>query len=406
MRVLHYYNWGYFAPTSCGADVIATNQLEYFRNRGWEVDCLIADKPARAHQAEAFRKRYSWVRSIRLLNHPRAPLTMRGKLLAHQKIAQSESFQRIATEGHELFFTNYVFTSPLLEPLPDGCKRLLEAHDLMSEAFATNERLEDPGRDALANARKSFYFNLERELYRLFDGVLFINDDERRQVQAASRATVFTVQPMIPWEPQPKESTEGGQDHDEMFDLIFVGSGAHMNVNGFMFFYRQIYLPYLRRHRLRIAVVGTVCDALDFDDCLVTKFGHIAETLDDFYTRSKVVIIPIFSGSGVSIKAIECLAHGRAIVTTPIGIRGLRPDANAFVQIDMQADPRGTAAVLLDLIASERKRQTLQRHAKMYCQFNFGRDQYFHRMDQVMAALGLASPAKSRGGTSERPLAS
>src|SRR5580692_7531273 len=99
MRVLHYYNWGYFTPISCGADVIASNQLEYFRHRGWEVDCLIADKPSRAHQAQAFRERHSWVRSIRLVNHPRAPLTMRGKLLAHHQIAQMESFRKIAGEG-------------------------------------------------------------------------------------------------------------------------------------------------------------------------------------------------------------------------------------------------------------------------------------------------------------------
>jgi hypothetical protein len=403
MRVLHYYNWGYFSPPSCGADVIAANQLEYFRYRGWEVDCLIADKPSRAHQAEAFRKQYSWVRSIRPLHHPRAPLTLRSKLLAHQQIAQTERFQRIAAEGHDLFFTNYVFTSPLLEPLPVGCKRLLEAHDLMSEAFEANEQQENPGGDSLAKARKSFNLNLEHELYRLYDGVLFINDDERRQVQAASSANVFTVPPMMPCEPQSEVNTDSDHDEETMFDLIFVGSCAHMNVRGFTFFYRRVYLPFLRKHRLRIAVVGSVCDALDFDDCFVRKFGHVAGRLDDFYARSKVVIIPILNGSGVSIKTIECLAHGRAVVTTPIGIRGIRPDPDAFVEIDMQADPRGTAAVLLDLLASEPRRHTLQRHAKMYCQSNFGRDQYFHRMDQVMAALGLTSPARSRGGTSEHP---
>jgi glycosyltransferase involved in cell wall biosynthesis len=401
MRVLHYYNWGYFAPTSCGADVIAANQLEYFRHRGWEVDCLIADKPSRAHQAEAFREQYSWVRSIRLLNHPRAPLTLRAKLFAHHQIAQTEAFRRIASEGHDLFFTNYVFTCPLLEPLPHGCKRLLEAHDLMSVAFAGNEQQENPGGDSLANARKSFNFNLENELYRLFDAVLFINDDERRQVQAASTARAFTVPPMMPCDSQSIDSALSGQNDDEMFDLIFVGSGAPMNVRGFTFFYRRVYLPFLRRHRLRIAIVGSVCDLLDVDDCYVTKFGQVAGRLDDFYARSKVVIIPILNGSGVSIKTIECLAHGRAVVTTPIGIRGLRPDPDAFVEMDMQADPDGTAAVLLELLASEPKRQTLQRHAKMYCHSNFGREQYFRRMDQVMAALGLTSPALTRGDTSE-----
>ena len=54
-----------------------------------------------------------------------------------------------------------------------------------------------------------------------------------------------------------------------------------------------------------------------------------------------------------------------------------------------------TAEVLLDLLASEDKRQKLQRHAKTYCQSHFGRDQYFYRMDQVMAAIGLDCAARS-----------
>ena len=113
-----------------------------------------------------------------------------------------------------------------------------------------------------------------------------------------------------------------------------------MNVRGFNFFYREIYVPFLRRHRVRIAVVGAVGDALDFDDCYVTKFGHVAGLLDDYYARSKVVVVPLLSGSGLSIKTIECLANGRAVVTTRVGARGLPHDPNAFVQIDMQADPR------------------------------------------------------------------
>ena len=57
----------------------------------------------------------------------------------------------------------------------------------MSEAFAYNEHLANPCGDPLEGARKRFNLKVEHELYRLFDGVLFINDDERRQVQAASK---------------------------------------------------------------------------------------------------------------------------------------------------------------------------------------------------------------------------
>ncbi|MFO0890112.1 MAG: glycosyltransferase family 4 protein [Isosphaeraceae bacterium] len=388
MRVLHYCNWGSFAPISCGADVIASNQLEYFRHRGWEVDCLIADKAPRAHQARSFEALYPWVRSIRLIDHPIAPLTLRGQLFAHQQIAESNAFRTIAGEGYDLFFTNYVFTAPLLEAFPAGCKRVLEALDLMSEAFAYNEQEGDPCVDALATARKSLLLDIECELFRLFDGVLFINEDERRQAESAARARLFTVPPMMPWEVESDGPSAAGRP-EESYDLIFVGSNAHMNTRGFTHFYRQIYLPFLRSRGIRVAVVGSVCDALEFEDHQVTKLGYVSGNLEDCYARSRIVIIPILYGSGLSIKTIECLAHGRAVVTTPMGCRGLVDEPGAFVRIDMESDPRGTAEVILGLLDSEEKRRLLQRRAKAYYLSHFSREQYFRKMDRVMESLGL-----------------
>ena len=72
-------------------------------------------------------------------------------------------------------------------------------------------------------------------------------------------------------------------------------------------------------------MVGKVCDRLDFDDSYVTKLGNVPGDLGRYYERSKVVIIPILEGSGLSIKTIECLASGRAVVTSPVGARGPSP---------------------------------------------------------------------------------
>src|SRR5262245_58269123 len=135
MRVLHYYNWGYFEPITCGADVIASNQLEYFRQRGWEVDVLLHERPERARQAGVFRERYPWVRSVSLAAGKTQEFSFRGQLFAHEQIAQSEVFRSLAAKGHDLFLTNYVFSAPLAVPLSGGCKKVLEAHDIMASSF-------------------------------------------------------------------------------------------------------------------------------------------------------------------------------------------------------------------------------------------------------------------------------
>jgi glycosyltransferase involved in cell wall biosynthesis len=140
-----------------------------------------------------------------------------------------------------------------------------------------------------------------------------------------------------------------------------------------------------------MAVIGHVCGLVDFDDWYVTKLGVVEGSLEEYYAKSKVVVIPILEGSGLSIKTIESLAQGRAIVTTPAGARGLAPDPDAFAQVDMIGDPAGTATSILELLGSESLRKRMQRTAQDYYQRHFGRDRYFSAMDKVMSSLGLCA---------------
>ena len=44
MRVIHYYPFGYCYPVPAVADPVACNQLDYFRARGYEVDCVFSNQ--------------------------------------------------------------------------------------------------------------------------------------------------------------------------------------------------------------------------------------------------------------------------------------------------------------------------------------------------------------------------
>jgi glycosyltransferase involved in cell wall biosynthesis len=395
MRVLQYYNWGYFEPIASGADLIAANQLEYFRKRGWEVDILLQDHPDRSCQAEAFHARYPWVRSVRLASPDAKEFSFRSQLFAHEQIAQSALFQELVRERHDLFLTSYAFSAPLAVPLHSGCKKVLEALDIVTSSFALAQGRRDSPRQPMARACDAFSWQLEAELYRLFDRILFINEEESRIVEPLCPGKTVAVPPMMPWE----QLAEDDDSNKQMFepsssgslDLIFVGSSAPLNVDGFKFFYYKIFVPYLRKHKVTVGVVGSVCDHLKFDDFYVTKFGNIPGDLRGYYERSKVVIIPILGGSGLSIKTIECLANGRAVVTSPMGARGLRPDPESFVRFDMAADPVGAAGTILDLLSSEPKRARMQKRAREYYRANFGPERYFETMDRVLASLGILS---------------
>jgi glycosyltransferase involved in cell wall biosynthesis len=407
MRVLQYYNWGYYEPITCGADVIAANQMEYFRRRGWDVDVLLRGQVERAHQAEAFHRRYPWARSVRLAVSETQEFSFRGQLFAHEQIARSDVFQDLARRDHDLFLTNYAFSAPLARALPSRCKKLLEALDIVSDSFALYERSKSLRPAALADPCESFYWKLELELYRLFDKALFINEEESRLVERFFPGKAVAVPPMVPSELlHAADSTSDALSEPiegDSFDLIFVGSNALANINGISFFYRRIFLPYLREHHVRMALVGKVCDQLNFSDRYVTKLGEIGGDLRPIYQQSKIVIIPILEGTGLPIKTIECLANGRAVVTSPVGARGLRHDPEAFLQLDMTNDPKGAAQAILDLLSSEPRRLCMQRKAEAYYRANFGVARYLSAMDKVMESIGIPGQSSRAESAASAP---
>ncbi len=50
--------------------------------------------------------------------------------------------------------------------------------------------------------------------------------------------------------------------------------------------------------------------------------GQIERT-EDIYDGPAVLICPLWAGSGLKIKMVEALAHGKATVATPVGAQGL-----------------------------------------------------------------------------------
>ncbi len=237
MRLKHFYTWGCFHPMTSGADLVVSNQFEYFRERGWVVDCVIA-KTGKDRHFEAFCDKYPWVNSITPIDVPSAPFSFRDLLFAFHHACGTAKLRDVLAAPADLFLTNYVFTSPLLPFVPAGCKRVLETADIMTQQFAFTER-EKGGpapadRGALAAARDNYLFTVELDLYRLFDATIMINRNEHELVKSRGIDHSYYVPQMYPTKAL---SAIGARDQYD-FDLIFVGSGAPINARGLTWFYR------------------------------------------------------------------------------------------------------------------------------------------------------------------------
>lgn len=105
--------------------------------------------------------------------------------------------------------------------------------------------------------------------------------------------------------------------------LLFVGSASAHNVDALDFFLTNCFPNIVGQcPDIRLDICGSVTATVAIGLPNVHLHGRV-ENLDDYYAAATLVINPILAGSGLKIKTVEAIAHGKCLVTTPIGIEGL-----------------------------------------------------------------------------------
>jgi glycosyltransferase involved in cell wall biosynthesis len=108
------------------------------------------------------------------------------------------------------------------------------------------------------------------------------------------------------------------------YDLLFVASENTFNVEGFLKFCFQ-FSGWLQTRK--IAVAGNICKTAEIQQLAkrseITLLGYVPD-LRELYRTSKACISPI-DGTGLKIKLLEALRHGRPVFASQHSIDGLAP---------------------------------------------------------------------------------
>ena len=108
-------------------------------------------------------------------------------------------------------------------------------------------------------------------------------------------------------------------------DLLFVGGAHPPNIEGLKQFVETCFTPYLQPKDIRLVVAGAAGPALWGNGPIpegVTMLGTVAN-LRPLYASAKLVVVPLLSGTGISIKTLEALTLGKPVFASPVGLRGL-----------------------------------------------------------------------------------
>lgn len=222
--------------------------------------------------------------------------------------------QRIAPA---IVIADYAFQTPAFAAYP-GVPSAVIMHDLF-------HRRDGGGQDSVAVLTRE----QEAALLARADAAIAIQPAEAGFV----RDHVPGVRPLLaPMAARPVAAPLPGADDR----LLFVGSNTAPNVIGLQWFFDQVW-PTIRRHRpdARLDIAGSVASAFPGGGPAGARFHGIVPRLAPLYAGAGVVISPLTFGSGLKIKLVEALAHGKAVIATSITLQGVEDIcAGAVIRAD------------------------------------------------------------------------
>jgi len=253
------------------------------------------------------------------------------------------------TIGFDLVVVEYVFASRALLSLPSARLKVIDTHDV----FANRHRI------FLAEGSKPQFYSTtpedESRGLKRADLVLGIQAKETELFQGYG-VNAITFGHTVKIDPLWGSATT-------QWDMLMVGSGNYMNVQGFLWFGREV-MPLLLQAMpgVRVAVAGSVCNTTqDFSG--ITKLG-VVDSLEELYACSRLAINPVRSGTGLNIKSVEALGYCMPLVATACGSRGLEAAyGKAIVVVET---PEAFVQAIVALLSDTEEMARLSRGAQAF----------------------------------------
>lgn len=108
--------------------------------------------------------------------------------------------------------------------------------------------------------------------------------------------------------------------------VLLIGSDNELNVDGLKWFTKKVWPSVCSKHPdAELMVAGSICKVKDQfkEDFGVTFYGRY-ENEEEIYSKADICINPMQDGTGLKIKTLEALAHGKWVVSTFEGASGLK----------------------------------------------------------------------------------
>lgn len=302
------------ANPSAGNEKRLSNLIRWLRTEGYWVELLlnVAELPRQTQEGlEDFVDAVHTLSSRSIVEKLRDMFFSRTALNFHSVVEKLSSHSLVNLSARlcerlrpTAVIAEYIFAAPCLAAVSTNSLKIIDTHDMYSRRHPDELYYCSP--------------ELERELLLHADIVMAIQPEEAEAFTrlVPERAVITTG---VDYEVVPKND----EDAIASETVLLVGSDNPANIDGFNQFFCFAW-PAIRSRcpSARLRVVGKVGNHFHCSDDRIDIIGRV-ESLDDEYARASVVINPTVYGTGLKIKTVEALCHGKAMVATSNSVEGL-----------------------------------------------------------------------------------
>ncbi|GIV91224.1 MAG: glycosyl transferase family 1 [Patescibacteria group bacterium] len=150
-------------------------------------------------------------------------------------------------------------------------------------------------------------------------------------------------------------------------NILYIGSVHYPpNLAGLQWFIDKCW-PFIKKTipQAQLDIVGRGGEKLKNITDGIRVHGYV-DTIEPFYQQAAVLIVPLFSGSGVRLKILEAMNRGLPVVSTKIGYLGLELTEGQHILV--ANDAHNFAQYVCYLLSDRHARQRFSQNGRLFVQ--------------------------------------
>jgi glycosyltransferase involved in cell wall biosynthesis len=276
---------------------------------------------------------------------------------------KEQSFDLVQLEG--VFLATYI---PVIKQYSKA-KIVIRAHNLEHQIWQRHLLHEK-------NIVKKWYLNLQNNRLKQFeldafskaDAIVTITDEDKKNIQKlVPQQAVYTCLTGINLNDY--KTADAPTQVNTLFH--FASMDWMPNEEAVSWLLEQVWpevLKQLPKTRLVLAGRGMPEKFKRLADKNLVVMEHVNSSFE-FYHSYDIMLVPLWSGSGLRIKLVEGLAYGKTIITTSIGAEGIAYTNHKNLEI---ADTAGDFTnAIISLLTDPLKKRDLQQQARQLAEACF-----------------------------------